>query len=47
MVLKNFKISKKVTFRANRTGGHVHPAVDFFTEFYTEQKYPHVFFSDF
>jgi len=38
MVSKNFKISKQVTYRANRTGGHVHLAVDFFTEFYTEQR---------
>jgi len=38
MVLKNFKISKKVDSGANRTGGHVHPTVDFFTEFYTEQR---------
>jgi len=38
IVSKNFKISKQVTFRANRTGGHVHPAVDFFIEFYTQQR---------
>jgi len=38
MVSKNFKISKEVNFGANRTGGHVHPTVDFFTEFYTEQR---------
>ena len=38
MVFKNFNISKQVNFGAGRTSGHVHPTVNFFTEFYTEQR---------
>jgi len=44
---KNFKISKQVNFRAGRTSGHVHLTVNFFTEFYTEQRELNLLNTDF